>query len=104
EEFYKKNIQAFLLAYDIIKEFDNLLESSFGGSEAQKVKQMIEHLAFKEHELDILGYNILKKLYSLTDKFSYSTFILWQSLLKEVGELSNIAERLGYRIRMVLEL
>jgi uncharacterized protein len=104
EEFYKKNIKSFLLAYDVVKEFDNLLESSFGGAEAQKVKHMIEQLAFREHELDILGYNLLKKLYSLTDKFSYSTFFLWHTILKEVGELSNIAERLGNRIRMVLEL
>lgn len=104
EEFYKKNISSFLLAYDVVKEFDNLIESSFGGLEAQKVKQMIEQLAFREHELDILGYNLLKKLYTFTDKFSYSTFYLWNTILKEVGELSNIAERLGNRIRMVLEL
>ncbi len=104
DEFYKKNIKSFLLAYDVIKEFDNLLESSFGGTEAHKVKEMIEKLAYKEHELDILGYNLLKKLYSLTDKFSYSTFHLWNTILKEVGELSNIAERLGNRIRMILEL
>lgn len=104
EEFYKKNIKSFLLAYDVVKEFDNLIESSFGGIEAQKVKQMIEQLAFREHELDILGYNLLKNLYALTDKFSYSTFYLWNTILKEVGELSNIAERLGNRIRMILEL
>lgn len=104
EEFYKKNISSFLLAFDVVKEFDNLIESSFGGLEAQKVKQMIEQLAFREHELDILGYNLLKNLYSHTDKFSYSTFYLWNTILKEVGELSNIAERLGNRIRMVLEL
>lgn len=104
EEFYKKNIKSFMLAYDVIKEFDNLIESSFGGIEAQKVKQMIEQLSFREHELDILGYNLMKKLYALTDKFSYSTFFLWNTILKETGEISNIAERLGNRIRMILEL
>ncbi|NGX28482.1 MAG: hypothetical protein K940chlam1_00663 [Candidatus Anoxychlamydiales bacterium] len=104
ENFYKKNIESFMLAHDVIKEFDTLLESSFGGIEAQKVKQMIEDLAFKEHELDIFGYQILKKLYSLTDKFSYSSFHLWNVILREVGELSNIAEKLGNRIRTILEI
>jgi predicted phosphate transport protein (TIGR00153 family) len=104
ENFYKKNIESFLLAYDVIKEFDNLIESSFGGIEAQKVKQMIEQLAYSEHELDIIGYNLLKKLYTLTDKLSYSTFYLWNTLLKEIGEISNIAEKLGKKIRMILEL
>ncbi|NGX62994.1 MAG: hypothetical protein KR126chlam6_00398 [Candidatus Anoxychlamydiales bacterium] len=104
EEFYKKNIASFMLAHDVIKEFDTLIESSFGGIEAQKVKQMIEDLAFKEHELDIYGYNLLKTLYSLTDKFSYSTFHLLNTILKEVGEISNIAEKLGNKIRMILEV
>jgi len=104
EEFYKKNIASFMLAYDVIKEFDTLLESSFGGIEAKKVKDMIDQLAYKEHELDILGYNLLKKLYSLTNKFSYSTFHLWNTILKEVGEISNFAEKLGNRIRMILEI
>lgn len=104
EEFYKKNIQSFLLAYDVIKEFDILIESSFGGLEAQKVKQMIEQLAYKEHELDVIGYNLLKTLYNLTDKISYSTFYLWNTILKEVGEISNISEKLGNRIRMILEI
>jgi len=104
EEFYKKNIDAFILAHEVIKEFDTLLETSFGGIEAQKVKHMIDELAFKEHELDVIGYNLLKKLYSLTDRFSYSTFILWNTILKEVGELSNIAEKLGNTIRMILEI
>jgi len=104
EEFYKKNIESFMLAFEVIKEFDNLIESSFGGIEAEKVKKMIEDLAFIEHELDIFGYNLLKKLYSLTDKFSYSTFHLWNTILKEVGEISNIAEKMGNRIRMILEL
>jgi uncharacterized protein len=102
--FYTKNIEAFQLASLVIKEFDSLLESSFGGIEAEKVKEMIEKLAFLEHELDILGYNLLKKLYGYGDTMPYTTFHLWQTLLKEVNDLSNIAEKLGNRIRMILEL
>ncbi len=104
EQFYKKNIESFISAHKVIKEFDILLESSFGGIEAEKVKKMIKDLAFKEHELDIFGYNLLKKLYALTEKLSYSTFYLWNTILKEIGEISNIAEKLGNRIRMILEL
>jgi uncharacterized protein len=104
EEFYKKNIASFLLSHKVIKEFDSLLESSFGGAEAQRVKQMIEKLALLEHELDLLGYSLMKKIYSLTDKLDYSTFTLLDTILKEVGEISNIAEKLGNKIRMILEL
>lgn len=102
--FCKKNIESFSLARDVIREFDSLLEASFGGIEAQKVKEMTENLAFVEHELDKIQYNLLKKLYNLEDKISYPSFHLWQTLIKEVGAISNIAEKLGNQIRMILEL
>jgi hypothetical protein len=104
ENFYKKNIETFKKAHLIIKEFDTLLESSFGGLEARKVKDMIEKLSLMEHELDILGYDILKKLYSLTDKISYSSFHLLNTLLKAISQISNIAEKLGNKIRTILEI
>ncbi|NGX55866.1 MAG: hypothetical protein K1060chlam5_00097 [Candidatus Anoxychlamydiales bacterium] len=104
ETFYKKNIEAFKKAHLIIKEFDSLLESSFGGIEARNVKDMIDELALMEHDLDIIGYDILKKLYALTDKLSYSTFHLLNTLLKEISEISNIAEKLGNKIRTILEI
>lgn len=103
EFFYKENISAFYLAKNVMNDFDNLLESSFGGIEAEKVKLMIEELSFKEHELDIAQYTLLKKIYDHTDKMPYSLFYIWITLLKEIGKLSNIAEKLGNRITMILE-
>lgn len=104
ENFCMSNLETFDLAKKVIKEFDILLESSFGGIEAEKVKGMIEELAYKEHEMDILQYKILKKLFNLTDKMDYATFHLWRNILKEIGEISNLAEKLGNRIRMILEI
>lgn len=104
EEFFKKNVESFDLAKKVIKEFDSLLEASFGGIEAQKVKTMTEELALMEHELDILQYYLMKKLYKIGDGISYPIFHLWQTIIKEVGSLSNLAENLGNRIRMILEL
>ncbi|MBN2479662.1 MAG: TIGR00153 family protein [Parachlamydiales bacterium] len=104
DEFIKKTLETFDLAFLVIKEFDNLIESSFGGIEARKVKEMTEHLAYMEHEIDIMSHKLLKNLYSITDKMPYSSFHLWNLILKEIGEISNIAENLGNRIRMILEL
>lgn len=104
ENFCISNLETFDLTKKVIKEFDILLESSFGGIEAEKVKGMIEELAYKEHEMDILQYKILKKLFNLTDKMDYATFHLWRNILKEIGEISNLGEKLGNRIRMILEI
>jgi hypothetical protein len=104
ENFYKKNIEAFKKAHLIIKEFDTLLETSFGGLEARKVNDMIEKLSLMEHELDILGYDILKKLYTLTDRISYSSFHLLNTILIAISQISKIAEKLGNKIRTILEI
>jgi len=104
EIFCKKNIETFDLVKKVIKEFDDLLESSFGGMEAEKVKGMIDELAYKEHEIDKIQYQLLQHLYRVGDTISYPVFLLWQSLIKEIGEISNLGEKLGNRIRMILEL
>ena len=103
EFFYKENIEAFSLAKDVINEFDNLIESSFGGIEAEKVKIMITELAYKEHELDNLQYALEKKLFDLSEKMHYSLFHAWLTLIREVGKLSNLGEKLGNHIRMILD-
>lgn len=102
--FAKKNIDTCLLAQRVVKEMDELLETSFGGLEAAKVKEMVEEIALKEHELDRLQYHLSKKIYDIGDTMSHTSFHLWTTLIKETGSLSNFAEKLGDRIRMMLEI
>ena len=102
--FCKKNVETFQLVYLVVKELDELLESSFGGVEAEKVKEMIEQIAYQEHQLDLLQYDLLKELYALSEKISYGMFHLWMSIVKEIGTLSNLSEKLANRIRMILEM
>ncbi len=83
---------------------DELLESSFGGVEAAKVKGMVEQIAYQEHEIDRLQYHLTKSLYALEGSLPYVSFHLWTTLIKEVGSLSNLCEKLGDRIRMILEI
>ena len=102
--FYEKNIEAFSVARGITREMTALLETSFGGMEAEKVKGMIEQVAYLEYEVDRMGYNLLKKLYDTSEEMQYSSFHLWLTVLKEIGAISDLSENLGNRIRMMLEL
>lgn len=101
---FKKNEEVFLDALHIIEEIDELLESSFGGIEAEKVKAMVEQTAYKEHEADKLQRVLLKQLVSQGDKLSTASFWHWMRLIEELGSLSHLSEKLANRIRMVLEL
>jgi predicted phosphate transport protein (TIGR00153 family) len=102
--FLDKNIEAYQVAQRIIQQMDELLESSFGGFEAEKVKKMGEEVAFREHEADLLQQKLLKNLFKLEKKLPYSSFILWLRVLQTLGSISDLSENLGDRVRMTLDL
>lgn len=102
--FLDKNIESFQVAKRIIQEMDELLESSFGGFEAEKVKKMVEEVAYKEHESDLLQQKLLKKLFSLEKNLLYGSFILWLRIIETLGAISDLSENLGDRVRTTLDL
>lgn len=104
ETFININIETFESTCLIVKELHELLESSFGGIEAEKVSTMVQHVAYKEHEADLVQNELLKILFSLENEMSYATFFLWMRAMKAIAEISNLSEKLANRIRMTLEL
>lgn len=104
KELYHKNLEAFFEAMKIIGEIDDLLESSFGGIEAEKVKRMVEKTSQKEHEADRAKHALMKEFFSKARELSIPAFYLWIRLIEEVGSISHLAEGLANRIRMVLEV
>lgn len=102
--FLKKNLECFDGARSIIQELHELLESSFGGIEADKVRTMVEAVAFREHEADVLQRTLLKDLFASEKELTLSSFHVWQRIIENLSDVSNISEKLAYRIRMTLEL
>lgn len=102
--FLMKNIETFDGVHAVILELHELLESSFGGIEAEKVRAMVNSVAFKEHEVDLIQRKLLKTVFNLDEELPPSTFHLWQRILESVAAISNLSEKLAYRVRMTLEL
>jgi uncharacterized protein len=102
--FLRKNIETFDKARLIIKELHELIESSFGGIEAENVRTVIEDVAFSEHEVDLIQRQLLKSLFKAEDQMSYITFHQWDRLCESVAAISNLSENLANRVRMTLEL
>jgi hypothetical protein len=103
-EFLNKNIETFDYARLIIKEMHELLESSFGGAEALKVRAMVDEVSFKEHEADLIQRKLLKNFFKTENEMPYSSFHLWQKIFETLGSISNLSEKLANRVRLMLEL
>jgi uncharacterized protein len=104
DELYKKNTDVFWQAKKIIEEIDELLESSFGGIEAEKVKNMVEQTAYQEHEAALMQRKLMKQIFASGQTLSPPSFYLWIRTIEEIGCLSQLSEKLANRIRMILEL
>ena len=102
--FLTKNLEAFEGARRIIDELDELLETGFGGGEAEKVLQMVDHVARTEHEADVVQHELLKLLFASEDQLSVGDFYLWTRVFKQLSALSNLSERLAHRVRRTLDL
>lgn len=103
-EFLRKNIECFDAAYKIIQEIHELVESSFGGAEAEKVKAMCDKVVFLEHEADLLQVDLLKRLYASESELTYGLFFQWQKIFEATSSLANLSEKLANRIRMTLDI
>jgi len=102
--FLHKNIDTFDQANLIVKALHELVESSFGGMEAAKVRLMVNEVAYREHEVDMIQRQLLKSLFKAENQLTYITFHLWQRLFETLASISNLSENLAHRIRMTLQL
>jgi len=103
KSFIDKNMSAVQSVHKIIQELDQMLESGFVGNESKRVKQMANDVAFLEHEVDLVQREILKKLYNMEDSLSYASFNLWMNLIFQIAGLSNMSEKLAFKISSLIE-
>jgi len=103
DELVTKSLESFTLTRDIIAHFDELLETGFGGVQAQTVQELIDKVAHKEHETDVIQKELLRDLLAHEHNISYGDFFLWTSIIRQVARLADRCEELATSVRMTLE-
>ncbi|MBC8201977.1 MAG: TIGR00153 family protein [Planctomycetes bacterium] len=104
KEYIEGNLKAFHNVKEVMRELDTLIESGFGGKEANKVDAMVEGVAVAEHECDIMQRKLMKSVLEHESELSVGDFFIWQQLLRDIAGISNYSEKLANRIRMLLTL
>jgi len=103
DAFLCKCIETFDLARSVIDQLDELLESGFGGVEANTVRTLIDQVARKEYESDLCQRELLRILLANEDNISYGDFFLWTRIIRQVGSIADRADNLTATLRMTLE-
>lgn len=102
KDFVDRVLETYEMAMRVSSEIKVLAETSFGGTEAYKVMQLIEELKVDEWEADKAQMTAAKKLFSIEEKLDPVTVFMLMNIFKELGTLANHAENAGDQMRMML--
>lgn len=101
-EFLRASISTTQQALTAIDELDELLETGFSGSEITFVENLIEELAGLEHKTDLLEREIRSQLFNVEAQLPPVDVMFLYKIIENIGELADIAERVGGRLQLLL--
>ena len=87
---------------NLILELEALLESSFGGAEADKVEKATKALGTLEWEADRKQFQLAQQLFSLGSQIDASDLLLWNEVIKKLGAVADKTEQIGKTLRIFL--
>jgi len=87
---------------DLIQELEALLESSFGGAEAEKVDKATQALGTLEWEADRKQFQLAQKLFALGSQIDAADLFLWNEVIKKLGAVADKTEKIGKTLRVFL--
>ena len=90
------------LADEVVNELDELIETSFSGREAERVVKMIEQVELKERESDKKQIDARRVLFSLEPGLNPVDVMFIYRIIDLIGDLADMAERVGHRVQMML--
>ncbi|OUS25394.1 TIGR00153 family protein [Thalassotalea sp. 42_200_T64] len=95
-------IDAIKQAADAINELDDLLETGFRGREVDLVEKMINELAAIEDDTDGMQIKLRRDLMSIEADMNPVDVMFLYQIIEWVGDLADLAERVGARLEIML--
>ncbi|MCG9712896.1 TIGR00153 family protein [Shewanella insulae] len=95
-------IDAVAQAKQAINELDDLLETGFRGREVDLVAKMIVELDKIEEDTDDLQIKIRRQLFSIENELNPVDVMFLYKIIEWVGDLADLAERVGSRLELML--
>lgn len=89
-------------AAKVVEGLDELVESSFAGTEVNRIHEEINRLGRLEHEADKIQDQLTRKIYELSDEWSAPDFYIWTKIIQELSDVANASERMGNRLRTIV--
>ena len=102
QEFVERNVAAAKKARKTIRELDELYETGFRGEEVELVTTFISEVDELEHQSDELQAALRKQLFVQEDKLPPVDVMFLYKVIELLGEIGNMAERIGRRLELLI--
>jgi len=100
--FVKRSVDAIAQAETAINELDELLETGFRGKEVVVVEKMIKTLNQIESDTDEIQIKIRAELFKIEKDMPPIDVMFIYRIIEWVGELADLAQRVGSRLQLML--
>ena len=100
--FVERCVAASRQAKRIVNELDELVEVGFRGREVSSVEEMINDLDDIEYDADKLEHQINNAMFVIEKSLDPIEAIFLYRVIREVGEVADIAQRVGARLELLL--
>ncbi len=100
--YVERCIDATEKAADAINELDDLLETGFRGREVQLVEKIINQLDEIENDTDTMQIALRRDLLAIEKDLNPVDVIFIYQIIEWVGDLADLAERVGARLEIML--
>jgi uncharacterized protein len=101
-QFLQRNIDAAQQANTAIHELDELLETSFSGSEIKLVEAMIAKLAGIERDTDKQQIQLRQIIFELENELPPVNVMFIYKIIEWIGDLADRAQDIGDRLQILL--
>ena len=101
-EYGRRCVDAVGQALVVIDELDELVETGFRGPEVERVEEMIGDLNRIEGDTDKLQVRLRAILFEQEDRLKATDVMFTYRLIEWVGNLADLAQRVGSRLQLML--
>ena len=88
--------------HDIVKSFEDLVETGFKGPHVEKVQKLIHEVVSIESEADTIGTDIAHTLFAHAKDMDPVSVVFLYRLINWIDDLADYAEKLAIRSRLLL--
>jgi predicted phosphate transport protein (TIGR00153 family) len=101
-EFVSRCVDSARQARESVRELDELFTTGFRGAEAELVSSMIEKLDQIETDMDNREAGLRAKLFAVENELNPVDVMFLYQTISNIGDIADMAERVGRRLEMLL--